>query len=517
MPSAALSALETLAQRATTETASSPFAPEQLDLIVQACRADVCAVYEAGAAHPDGRLHAASQAGAAPQAPPLLSALLSPGVRAATLIGESDGATRYFAAARLLDGSDETRHALLIGRADGGPFGPDLLIVLQAAAATLAAAHAQRLVRSALAESEARAHALLDAVVDAIITIDARGIIIAFNHAAERTFGYSEADVLGKPIHTLMPEPYHSAHDGYLRAYHETGRKRIIGTGREVTGLRSDGSVFPMYLGVSEVRLASGTVFTGIARDLTQQRRLELEVLRISDEERRRIGQDLHDGLGQMLTGIGLLAEGAARKLERHAHGQAGAVREIAELIREADQFARGLARGLVPVDMEQGGLRGALTRLAQNAERLFGVACTLSYPPAGAEEHDLLGRPEQSIHLYRIAQEAVSNAAQHGQAGHIALSLVADARLFRLTIEDDGTGLPPEASANVLSPHADSGAESDAPLRGMGLRIMHYRARILGATLSIAGGKAGGTRVSCIVRRDGTSLTPRSANPRPH
>ena len=517
MPSAALFALEALAHRATAEAAASAFAPEQLELVVQACRADMCAVYQADASHLGGRLLTASQACAAPHASPLLAALLSPGGRAATLIGESEGATRYFAATRLLDASDEARHVLLIGRAGGGPFGADLLVVLQAAAATLAAAHAQRLVRSALAESEARARALLDTVVDAILTIDARGAIIAFNDAAERTFGYREADVLGKPIHLLMPEPYHSAHDGYLRAYHETGRKRIIGTGREVMGLRSDGSVFPMYLGVSEVHLSSGVVFTGIARDLTQQRRLELEVLRISDDERRRIGQDLHDGLGQMLTGIELLAEGAARKLERHAHAQAGAVREIADLIREADQFARGLARGLVPVDMEQGGMRGALTRLAQNAERLFGVACTLSYPPADAEGHDLLDRPEQSIHLYRIAQEAVSNAAQHGHAEHIALSLVADTRLFRLTIEDDGIGLPPEASAEVVSPPSDSGAVSDAPLRGMGLRIMQYRARILGATLSIVPGKAGGTRVTCLVRRDGTSLIPRSPAPPPH
>ena len=180
--------------------------------------------------------------------------------------------------------------------------------------------------------------------------------------------------MIGKNVRVLMPEPYHEEHDGYLHAYHQTGRRRIIGIGREVTGRRKDGSTFPLDLAVSEVKLEGRTIFTGIVRDISERRRLELEVLRIADEERRRIGQDLHDGLGQQLTGIGLLARGLARQLEVAGSPAAEDAREIMQFIKEADEYARGLARGLVPVELEANGLAAALARLASNAERLFSV-----------------------------------------------------------------------------------------------------------------------------------------------
>ena len=249
-----------------------------------------------------------------------------------------------------------------------------------------------------------------------------------------------------------------------------------------------------MYLGVSEVQLPGEIVFTGIVRDLSEQRRLEQEVLRVSDEERRRIGQDLHDGLGQMLTGVGMLAEGAARRLSRAGDAEAEHVREIADLIRESDRYARSLARGLVPVELEQGGLRGALERLTLHAERLFGVTCTLTYPDG--PNADLLDNPERSIHLYRIAQEAVSNAAQHGRAEHVAVALHVDDRHVALTISDNGIGMPDAPTAPT----------DQSALRGMGLRIMRYRARILGAALDIGPVAGGGTIVSCVLRRDGTT-----------
>ncbi len=124
----------------------------------------------------------------------------------------------------------------------------------------------------ALLESEARTRAILDAAVDAIITIDELGLVESMNPAAERLFGYPSAEVIGQNVKMLMPEPYRHEHDGYLRNYRETGQKKIIGIGREVVGLRKDGTTFPMHLAVSELHLGHRRMFTGIARDITDLR-----------------------------------------------------------------------------------------------------------------------------------------------------------------------------------------------------------------------------------------------------
>lgn len=117
--------------------------------------------------------------------------------------------------------------------------------------------------------------AILESAVDAIITIDKTGIITTVNPAAEKLFGYARADFLGRNVHFLMPEPYHSEHDDYLRAYRETGRRRIIGIGREVAAQRADGTTFPVHLAVSEFVVDGETHFTGIIRDLSDHKATE--------------------------------------------------------------------------------------------------------------------------------------------------------------------------------------------------------------------------------------------------
>lgn len=338
-----------------------------------------------------------------------------------------------------------------------------------------------------LRERDAKAQAILETTVDAIITIDERGRILSFNRAAERIFGYLPEEVLGKNVSVLMPEPYQQEHDEYLHRYLRTGEKRIIGIGREVKGLRKDGSLFPMDLSVSEVNLPDKRLFTGIVRDISQRRGLEQEVLRMSDIERRRIGQDLHDGLGQMLTGIGLIANGLARRLESKNNPLAPEMAEIAGMVREADQYARALARGLVPVEIELGGLNGALERLSENAQRLFGITCSLSVRGTFAVE-DL----DVAMHIYRIAQESVSNAVRHGHADTVRIVLSLSEEQIRLRVQDNGSGF-------VHDPH-------DLP-RGMGLRIMHYRANILGGALEIRSVPGQGTSVTCTVQPNLISL----------
>lgn len=348
----------------------------------------------------------------------------------------------------------------------------------------------RRRVETKLHESEARTRAILNTTVDGIITIGENALVESFNHAAERIFGYRADEVIGRNVHVLMPEPYKSEHDGYIDNYVETGDAKIIGIGREVTGRRKDGTIFPMELAVSEVDLKGRRIFTGIVRDISERRRLEKEVLRIGDQERRRIGQDLHDGLGQMLTGIGLISRNLARQLENQGNELADELNELAELVKEADEYARGLARGLVPVELEMGGLTGALERLAHNAERLFGITCTLD-KQVGVPVEDTT----HAMHLYRIAQEALSNAVRHGKAGHVSIVLFASAERVRLRIQDDGTGFTNSSLVSLAEPK---------PRTGMGVRIMHYRARIMGASLEIFGEEGEGTTITCTLRRGG-------------
>ncbi len=135
-----------------------------------------------------------------------------------------------------------------------------------------------------LEDSEARTRAILDAAVDAILTIDPSGRVESMNPAAERLFGYPSKEVIGQNVKMLMPEPYRHEHDGYLHNYLTTGHKKIIGIGREVVGLRKDGRTFPMHLAVSELHLGDRRMFTGIARDITDLRNA---IRQLEDSEAR--------------------------------------------------------------------------------------------------------------------------------------------------------------------------------------------------------------------------------------
>lgn len=342
----------------------------------------------------------------------------------------------------------------------------------------------------ALGESEAKIHAILHTAADAIITMTERGIMTSFNPAAERMFGYAAVDVLGRNVKMLMPDPYFSEHDRYFDDYRRTGKAKIIGIGREVLGLRKDGDTFPLDLAVSELLLRDQRMYTGIARDISDRKRLEREILEISDQEQLRIGQDLHDGLGQHLTGIAFLAKVLGEDLAAEGSSRAESAKKIAQLVKDAISRTRELAHGLSPVGLEAQGLIPALQELARQTEEILGIRCTLIV--CQAIEPD---EASANVHLYRIAQESVNNAVKHGKSEGITIRLDLAGGKGILAVEDDGIGF-----------HGD-----DSQSQGMGLHIMAYRAGMIGAALTIRPAATKGTVVTCTFRPAGDGKQERS------
>lgn len=331
-----------------------------------------------------------------------------------------------------------------------------------------------------LEENKAKAQAILETTIDGIITVDENKKILSFNHAAERIFGYSENEIIGKNINILMPEPYSSQYERHINGQINTEGQKTIGKRQELTGLRKDGTKFPIELSVSEVRWKETRIFTSVVNDISERRRLEKEILRISEEERRNLGQDLHDGLGQMLTGISLISKNLAQKLKANGISGADEVQEIAELTKEADEYAKSLAHGLVQIDIEKEGLMAALKQLSTQTKRLFDIDCTVIN-----EDQVSINNNLQGIHLYRIAQEAISNAIKHGKAKKIEIRLSADKEKLQLVIKDDGVGFS----------ESQKKKEKNA---GIGIHIMCYRANILSGRLHITETEDGKTKVIC-------------------
>ena len=349
----------------------------------------------------------------------------------------------------------------------------------------------RRRVEQALRDQEARLRAIVDNAVDAIITIDDRGLIDTVNPATERLFGYARDEMAGRNVSMLMPEPFRSDHDEYLRRYLGTGEARIIGLGREVVGLRRDGTTFPLDLSVSEFHVAGRRMFTGILHDVTNRRRLEREILEASANEQRRVGHELHDGLCQQLTGMAFSAEILARKLEVHAPDVVPLVRRLADEVDQAITQTRALARGLNPVEIHADSLAPALEDLARKVTETFGVSCrfrTECIDTGGGDN-------TAATHLYRIAQEAISNAVRHGGAKKIELKLRADDRSLSLSITDDGKGFA--AGERAAAPH-------EGKRGGIGLQTMSYRAKLINGILDVRPGRGRGVVVTCSVPRAG-------------
>ena len=307
-----------------------------------------------------------------------------------------------------------------------------------------------------------------------LLWVEPGGRIVRVNQAELDLLGRSGEEVFGHQVSELHADG--NAAEELLRR---------LAKGETVQNYRArllhkDGSHKEVLIDANGLRNAGRLVHSRwFTRDITRRVELETEILAISEREQRRLGQDLHDDLCQQLAGIEFLSQGLASHLAARSPKGHSQAREIARMVQHAMTQTRELARGLSPVRFEAEGLAEALRGLAASTRRIFGCDCRFRcHPSVRVREHTA------AIHLFRIAQEAVSNAVKHGRARRIEMTLAAADGAVALRVRDDGCGIPRKLPNS----------------KGMGLRIMRYRAEVIGGSLSVQRGPRGGTWVACTI-----------------
>jgi len=329
--------------------------------------------------------------------------------------------------------------------------------------------------RKAAEEKQLRQSQILEQVHDAVSAMSLDGTVQTWNRAARRLYGYEEREVVGRRIDFLFfdedREGLRSQVMGALErdGHHEATVRSRAKDGREV--------FVEARLCLLKTEADESIGMIGCCHDVTEKRELREELLKASAREQRRIGQELHDGTGQELTGLQYLAFSHVRSLSEHCPSQVETAVKIAEGLQRALQQVRALSKGLLPVELDADGLMAGLTELTLRVRELNDVSCEfVCDEPIPVLDHEV------ATQLYRIAQEALTNAVKHSRASRIDVSLEHRGRsLLRLEVTDDGVGL-----------------SAEQPREGLGLRIMASRAELIGATLVIEPFPAGGTRVRC-------------------
>ena len=319
--------------------------------------------------------------------------------------------------------------------------------------------------------------AIVEKSDDAIIRSTLDGIIVSWNEAAERIYGYTVREAIGHSAKMLIPP----GREHEMPEIWERVRRGEWIKNMETMRRRKDGTLVNVLLTVSPINhlLGRETGALVIARDITLRKRLEEKLLEIGADERRRLGHDLHDGLGQFLLGIALKAKMLEETLTKGKSAEAWRAKELVGLVNTAIAQTRNLAHGLDPIHVEANGLVAALQKLAAQTRELFQVECAF----ACKREH-LNVNAQAGIAFYRITQEAIQNAIRHGHARQIKVELAVDDAQLRLKVFDNGKGFSPDSQS----------------CSGMGLHIMQFRANSIGGHLTVKSQPNKGTRIECAV-----------------
>jgi PAS domain S-box-containing protein len=352
---------------------------------------------------------------------------------------------------------------------------------------------------------------LLDLSNDAIMVRDTKDRVTYWNKGAEKIYGYTREEALGKVTHDLLkaehPEPLPKIYEKLLRYNRWEGeivhtrrdgrrltmfsrwaldrdaqgnRAYILETNNDITRRKEAEAALQKSKTLLQQRVREGTRELRAANkelegENARRKGLEGQILEISDREQQRLGQELHDGLCQHLTAVAFMARSAALRLKNHRVIDAADIEKIAQLVNDAASDTRNLSRALHRIDVDAAGFITVLEDLVDR--EIWKTACRLEVKQSVQINDDVT-----ASHLYRIAREAVINANKHAQAREIVVALGRFREGIMLSITDDGVGFPSERSS----------------AHGLGFHIMNYRARSIGGRFEIERPKKGGTRVAC-------------------
>lgn len=352
---------------------------------------------------------------------------------------------------------------------------------------------------------QARAHqaqTILQNAADGVIAADAAGTIDQFNPAAARMFGYSPSEIIGQNIRKLIPRPYLPAHPNYQISPPPPSDTSFLNWGREVFGCRKDGRQFPLELAVSEVGHGPRRLFIAIVRDISDRKQTEHQLTQsreqlrslaahlqsIREEERTRIAREIHDELGQALTGVKMDLAWLLARLRPDQTSLTQRVRSTSSLIDNTIQTVRKIATELRPGVLDNLGLPAALEWQTAEFEKHTGITCSCA---SHLEQADL--DPTRKTVLFRIFQETLTNVARHAGASRVEITLSEENNLLRLQIQDNGRGITPEEVAGTQS---------------LGLLGIRERAAMVGGHVHIQGRTNAGTTVTVTIPRAASPAT---------
>src|SRR5246127_2344979 len=350
---------------------------------------------------------------------------------------------------------------------------------------------------------QAQLQSILGAVPEAMIVIDERGIMRSFSATAERLFGWSAAEAIGRNVSILMPQPYREEHDGYLDRYRATRERRIIGIGRIVVGERKDGSTFPMELAVGEARVGTEQLFTGFVRDLTERRSQERRVQDLQSElvhvsrltAMGEMASSLAHELNQPLAAITSYLRGAATLLKA---GSVDKDRVRDALERSADQALRA---GDIIRRLREFVAKGETQQTLENPGILLEEAAALAL--VGAKEQgvrvslrcdrELPDIVVDKIQIQQVAHNLIRNAVEAMETTSrrdLAIRVARRDGVARFSVADTGTGISPEIAEHLFQPFVTSKANG----MGVGLSICRLIIEAHGGHISAGPNDGGGT-----------------------
>lgn len=339
---------------------------------------------------------------------------------------------------------------------------------------------------------EERFRLVVESSPTGIVVSNTSGDIVMVNRAAEELFGYSRDEFLQLRIENLVPDNLRTEHPKLREGFQRNPQPRAMGHGRDLSAVRKDGIEIKVEIALTPLPVDGEILILSSIVDITgrkeaeeklqkysaELKRSQAEIVRISENEQRRIGQDLHDDLCSQLSGIGCLTKVLEQTLGKENPETVRMLQQVSGMISQAGTKAREIAKGLVPTVLETRGLASALEDMVVRKNELFGVECDVFL--SGRDWIDQFDQAV-SVQLYRIAQEAVSNAIKHSDADEIRITVSGSPEGLVIEISDDGKGMSP-------------GQVSD----GMGLLTMQRRAEIIGADFTVDAVPGEGSTLSC-------------------